>query len=46
VSNAAAHAAKEDVKDEAKEHGIAKNSTETGDLTVTTIKMVSDSCQQ
>ncbi len=45
VSNAAAHAAKEDVKDEAKEHGIAKKSTETGDLTVTTIKMVSDSCQ-
>jgi hypothetical protein len=46
VSNAAAHGAKEDVKDEAKEHGIAKNSTETGNLTVTTIKMVSDSCQQ
>jgi hypothetical protein len=46
VTNAGAHGAKEDVKQEAKEHGIAKNSTETGDLTVTTLKMVSDSCQK
>ena len=45
VSNAAAHGAKEDIKDEAKEHGVAKNSTETGDLTVTTLKMVSSSCK-
>jgi hypothetical protein len=46
VSNAAAHGTKEDIKDEAKEHGIAKNSTETGDLTVTTLKMVSKSCKE
>jgi hypothetical protein len=46
VSNAAAHGAKEDIKGEAKEHGIAKNSTETGDLTVTTLKMVSKSCKE
>ena len=46
VSNAAAHGAKEDIKDEAKEHGIAKNSTETGDLTVTALKMVSKTCKE
>lgn len=46
VSNAAAHGAKEDIKGEAKEHGIAKNSTETGDLTVTTLKMVSRGCKE
>jgi|HubBroStandDraft_6_1064221.scaffolds.fasta_scaffold1492356_1 hypothetical protein len=46
VSNASAHGAKEDIKDEAKEHGVAKNSTETGDLTVTTLKMVSKSCKE
>src|SRR6266699_873497 len=45
VSNAALHGTKEDIKGEAKEHGIAKNSTETGDLTVTTLKMVSDDCK-
>lgn len=45
VAHAKAHAAKEDVKDEAKEHGMATNSTETGDLTVTDLKMVSPSCQ-
>jgi hypothetical protein len=46
VSNAKAHAAKEDIKDEAKEHGMAKNATETGDLTVTTLKMVSKTCKE
>jgi hypothetical protein len=44
VSNAAMHGAKEDVKGEAKEHGVAKNSTEHGHMTVTNAKMVSDSC--
>jgi hypothetical protein len=46
VSNAAMHGAKEDAKDEAKEHGVAKNSTEHGHLTVTNLKMVSESCSQ
>jgi hypothetical protein len=46
VSHSKAHAAKEDVKDEAKEHGVATNSTETGDLTVTNLKMVSPSCTE
>lgn len=44
VSNAALHGAKEDAKDEAKEHGIDKNSTEHGHMTVTSLKMMSDSC--
>jgi hypothetical protein len=45
VSNAALHGLKEDVKGEAKEHGVDKDSTEHGHLTVTNAKMVSDSCQ-
>jgi hypothetical protein len=44
VSNAMMHGAKEDVKDEAKEHGMDKNSTEHGHMTVTYLKMVSESC--
>lgn len=44
VSNAAAHGAKEDAKNEAQEHGIDKGATEHGHLTVTGLKMVSDSC--
>jgi hypothetical protein len=44
VSNATMHGAKEDVKDEAKEHGMDKNSTEHGHMTVTYLKMVSESC--
>lgn len=44
VSNAAMHGAKEDAKNEAKEHGIDKNATEHGHMTVTNLKMVSDSC--
>jgi len=35
---------KEDAKAEAKEHGIDKDSTEHGHITVTHLKMVSDSC--
>ena len=44
VSNAKMHGAKEDIKDEAKEHGMDKNAKETGDLTATGLKMVSKSC--
>src|SRR5580693_356582 len=44
VSNATLHGAKEDVKDEAKEHGMGKDSTEHGHMTVTYLKMVSESC--
>jgi len=46
VSNATLHGAKEDVKDEAKEHGMGKDSTEHGHMTVTYLKMVSDSCSK
>src|SRR3984893_18772555 len=46
VSNAAIHGAKEDAKDEAKEHGVGENSAEHGHLTATGLKMVSESCSQ
>jgi ABC-type sugar transport system substrate-binding protein len=46
VSNATLHGAKEDVKDEAKEHGMGKDSTEHGHMTVTYLKMVSDGCSK
>jgi hypothetical protein len=46
VSNAKGHAIKEDTKDEMKEHGMDKNATEHGHMTVTDLTMVSDSCQQ
>jgi hypothetical protein len=46
VANAAAHGLKEDTKDEAREHGIGKNSTEHGHMTVTDLKMVSESCEK
>jgi hypothetical protein len=46
VSNATLHGAKEDVKDEAKEHGVGKASTEHGHMTVTDLKMVSDTCKK
>lgn len=46
VSNATMHGVKEDAKAEAKEHGMDKNSTEHGHLTVTDVKMVSDSCKK
>ena len=46
VSNAKAHAMKEDTKDEMKEHGMDKSATEHGHMTVTDLTMVSDSCQK
>ena len=46
VSNAKLHGAKEDTKAEAKEHGVAENSTEHGHMTVTGLKMVNESCSQ
>jgi hypothetical protein len=46
VSNAKMHGMKEDAKAEAKEHGIDKGSTEHGHMTVTDLKMVSDSCSK
>lgn len=45
VSNAAMHNMKEDAKDAAKDSGMKKNNSEHGHLTVTHVKMVSDSCQ-
>jgi hypothetical protein len=36
---------KEDAKDAAKDSGVKKNNNEHGHLTVTQVKMVSDSCQ-
>jgi hypothetical protein len=44
VPAATLHGLKEDTKAEAKEHGIDKDSTEHGHLTVTGLKMVSSSC--
>src|SRR3984893_882409 len=44
VSNATMHGVKEDAKAEAKEHGVDKNSTEHGHMTVTHLRMVSESC--
>jgi hypothetical protein len=46
VSNATLHGVKEDAKEEAKEHGIDKDSTEHGHMAVTHLKMVSESCSQ
>ena len=46
VSNAKMHGMKEDAKDEAKEHGIDKNATEHGHMTVTDLTMISDTCQK
>ena len=46
VSHSKMHGAKEDVKDEAKEHGMDKGAKETGDLTATNLKMVSKSCKE
>jgi hypothetical protein len=45
VSNATAHNMKEDAKDAAKDSGLKKTDTEHGHLTVTEVKMVSDSCK-
>ena len=46
VSNATLHGAKEDTKAEAKEHGVDKDSTEHGHMTVTNLKMISDTCKK
>jgi len=46
VSNATAHGMKEDAKAEMKEHGMDKDSTEHGHMTVTNLTMVSDSCSK
>ena len=46
VSNAKGHGIKEDAKAEMKEHGMGKNATEHGHMTVTDLTMVSDTCQQ
>ena len=46
VSNAKMHGMKEDAKTEAKEHGMGKNSTEHGHITVTNLTMVSDTCKK
>jgi len=46
VPNAKLHGMKEDAKREMKEHGIAEHAKERGHLTVTGLKMVSDTCQK
>jgi hypothetical protein len=46
VSNAELHGTKEDIKGEAKEHGVDKGSTEHGHMTVTNVKMISESCEK
>jgi hypothetical protein len=43
VSHAAMHGAKEDAKEKASEHGVG-DATEHGHMTVTALKMVSESC--
>jgi hypothetical protein len=45
VSNATAHNLKEDAKDAAKDSGMKKDNSESGHMTVTDVKMVSDSCK-
>ena len=45
VSNATAHNMKEDAKDAAKDSGMTKDNSEHGHMTVTDVKMVSDSCK-
>ncbi len=46
VSHAKMHGMKEDAKAEAKEHGVDKDSTEHGHMTVTNLSMVSDTCKK
>jgi hypothetical protein len=46
VQNADMHGAKEDMKDEMKEHGVDKEETEHGHLNVTKVSMVSASCKK
>jgi hypothetical protein len=45
VSNATMHNMKEDAKDAAKDSGAKKDDTEHGHMTITDVKMVSDSCK-
>ena len=45
VTNAKMHNLKEDAKDAAKDSGMKKTNDEHGHLTVTQVKMVSDSCK-
>ena len=45
VSNAKMHNMKEDAKDVAKDSGMKKTDEEHGHLTITKVKMVSDSCK-
>jgi hypothetical protein len=40
------HGMKEDAKAEAREHGMDKSSTEHGHMTVTNLKMVSETCRE
>jgi hypothetical protein len=44
VSNATMHNMKEDAKDAAKDSGVKKSNTEHGHMTITDVKMVSESC--
>jgi hypothetical protein len=46
VSNATLHNLKEDAKSAATDSGIKKDDSEQGHLTITEVKMVSDSCQR
>jgi hypothetical protein len=46
VSHAKMHGMKEDAKSEAKEHGVDKDSTEHGHMTVTNLSMVNEGCQR
>jgi hypothetical protein len=45
VSNAKLHNMKEDAKDAAADSGVKKTDTEHGHLTITSMKMVSESCR-
>ena len=45
VSHATMHNMKEDAKDAAKDSGMKKTNDEHGHMTVTDVKMVSESCQ-
>ena len=45
VSNAKMHNMKEDAKETAKDSGMKKSDTEHGHMTITDVKMVSESCK-
>jgi ABC-type sugar transport system substrate-binding protein len=46
VSNAKMHNMKEDAKEAAKDSGVKKSDAEHGHMKITSVKMVSDSCQK